>query len=68
MFTWGVHSKSGFDSGSSGLASIGALAPNKGVVLELWLQNLCVDFGHKIQIWVLTWLVHFESGFDSESS
>ncbi len=48
VLTWGVHSESGFDSESSGVALIGALAPNMGVDLGLWLQNLGVDLGRKI--------------------
>ena len=31
VLTWGVHSESGFDSESSGVALIGALAPFKGI-------------------------------------
>ena len=40
MLTWGVYSESGFDSGSSGVALIGAFAPNKGVDFILMLQIL----------------------------
>ena len=52
MLTWGVYSESGFDSGSSGVALIGAFAPNKGVDLGLWLQNLGVDLRQTLQIWI----------------
>ncbi len=40
MLTWGVHSESGFDSESSGVALIGALAPNKGIDFVLTLRIL----------------------------
>ena len=40
VLTWGKHSESGFDSGSNGVALIGAFAPNKGVDFILMLQIL----------------------------
>jgi hypothetical protein len=34
------------------MALIGALAPNKGVDLGLWLRNLGVDLGCTLRIWI----------------
>ena len=41
VLAWGVHSESEFDSEFSGVALIGALAPNKGVDFVLTLQISC---------------------------
>jgi hypothetical protein len=41
VLTWGVHSESEFDLESSGVALIGALAPNKCIDFVLTLRISC---------------------------